>query len=359
MKPEFFPDELQTFCIFVSYLIIPVRNLIERPDVQIMKVPFLITLFFAGTITFAQHPIAREETVLIGGIMQYITIQGNDSSLPLLLFLHGGPGGSMMNYAHNFTDKLQEHFVVIQWDQRETGKTRLLNTSPVPITFDVFKQDTHELIQSLLKRFHREKLYLAGHSWGTALGFHIARDYPGLLYAYMPIGPMINQRESEKIALAIMKEKALRTGNRKEMEELATVRIPFETGEQLYYHRKWLLDFAGSKKNLSQRYVEDWSATWLKVFNEASGENLSESLQAIECPVYFFVGRNDYQTNSKITETYYTKLLAPKKALFWFEWSGHSIPSSEPDRLQELIIEKVLPQTFVIPKSTQPVISDH
>lgn len=324
-----------------------------------MKSLFLISFYLTGAIALAQHPIDREETVLIGGIRQYITIQGKDSSLPLLLFLHGGPGGSMMNYAGNFTDKLQKHFVVIQWDQRETGRTRQLNASTVPLTYAVFQQDTHALIQMLLKRFHREKLYLAGHSWGTALGFHIAKDYPALLYAYMPIGPMINQRESERIALGIMKEKALKTGNQAEMEELATVRIPFETGKQLYYHRKWLLDFAGSKRNLSQRYVEDWSATWLKVFNEASGDNLIESLPAIGCPVYFFVGRKDYQTNSKITETYYTALQAPKKALFWFELSGHSIPSSEPDRLQDLIIEKILPQTFIIQKAAQPVISDH
>lgn len=324
-----------------------------------MKVTILITLCFAVTIALAGQPIDREEMVLIGGIRQYITLQGKDSSMPLLLFLHGGPGGSVMSYSHKFTDKLQEHFVVIQWDQRETGRTRMTNPSPVPLSYDIFKHDTRELIQFLLKRFEREKLYLAGHSWGTALGFHIASDYPALLYAYIPIGPMINQRESERIALGIMKEKAMKTGNREEMAELATVRIPFETGKQLYYHRKWLLDFAGSTKNLSQRYVEDWSATWLKIFNEASGENLMECLPAIECPVYFFVGRKDYQTNSKITETYFTALQAPKKALFWFELSGHSIPSSEPDRLQDLIIEQILPQTFMIQKAAQPVISDH
>lgn len=326
---------------------------------SIMKVTFLITLLFAGTIALARQPIDREELVMIGGIRQYITIQGEDSSLPLLLFLHGGPGGSVMSYSHNFTNKLQEHFVVIQWDQRETGRTRLANPSPVPLSYDVFKHDTRELILLLLKRFEREKLYLAGHSWGTALGFHIARAYPGLLYAYMPIGPMINQCESERTALGIMKEKALKTGNQKAIEELAAVRIPFETGEQLYYHRKWLLELAGSKRNLSQRFVEDWSVTWLKVFNEASSENLVESLKSIRCPVYFFVGRNDYQTSAKITEKYYTTLQAPKKALFWFELAGHSIPSSEPDRLQDLIIEKVLPQTFAISKDAQPVISDH
>lgn len=310
-----------------------------------MKAVLLILLSFTGAVALADA-IDREEVVVIGGIRQYITIQGKDSSLPLLLFLHGGPGGSVMGYADKFTDRLQENFVVVQWDQRQTGRTLRLNPSPVALSLEVFQRDTRDLIAALLTRFQREKLYLAAHSWGTALGFHIAAKYPDLLYAYMPIGPMINQRESERQALALMKEKAARAGNQKALEELSRIHIPFETGEQLYYHRKWLLDLSGSGKRLSRSFVEGWSATWLKTFNEASEENLIEKLPVIDCPIYFFAGRKDYQTNSGITEKYYTLLHAPKKELFWFENSGHSIPSSEPGRLQELIIGTVLPATL-------------
>lgn len=304
-----------------------------------------IAITTAGS-TFAQTPIDIRETILIGGIKQYITIRGKDDSAPLLLFLHGGPGGSVMHYAQKFTGKLQEHFVVIQWDQRETGKTRQVNPSPVPLTLAVFQNDTHELIEALLKRFHRKKLYLAAHSWGTALGFYIAGKYPDILYAYIPIGPMVNQLESERIALAMMKEKAVRTDNTKEKEELARVSVPFENGEQLYYHRSWLSDFNGSPGKLSKSYVLNWSATWLRLFNEASHDNLIESLHTINCPIYFFTGRKDYQTNSTITEDYYAKLTAPKKGLFWFEHSGHSIPSTEPALMQDIIIKKILPETY-------------
>ena len=34
-----------------------------------------------------------------------------------------------MNYANRFTKDLQKHFIVVQWDQRETGKTKSLNSS--------------------------------------------------------------------------------------------------------------------------------------------------------------------------------------------------------------------------------------
>lgn len=290
----------------------------------------------------AQAPIDSTATLEIGGIQQVINIKGKDVTKPLFLFLHGGPGNSVMHYAQKFTNKLQDHFVVVQWDQRDAGKTLALNKSPYPLSVRLFEDDTHALIDTLLKRFGRTKLYLAGHSWGTHLGFHIAIRYPELLHAYVAICPMVNQLESERIILDLMKDKALRTGNKTATRELAAVRIPFENGEQLYFHRKWVLEYMGSKAKITKSKVQEWSTTWLPVFNEASKQNLLESARQIECPVYFFVGRKDFQTNSNITEKYFQNLTAPKKELFWFERSGHSLPTTEPEKLQQIIINQAL-----------------
>jgi pimeloyl-ACP methyl ester carboxylesterase len=309
-----------------------------------------IAFSLTATVAVAQTPIDTAAEISVGGIRQYVTIESKDRALPLLLFLHGGPGGSVMNYAHKFTNKLRDHFVVIQWDQRQTGKTKEMNVSQVPLSLEVFQNDTHEIIVALLKKFNRKKLYIVGHSWGTALGFHIAGKYPELLYAYVAIGAMINQLESERLALAMMKEAALKKDDRERSDELAGVKIPFENGEQLYYHRKSLLAFSGSRKALSKEYVEEWAQTWLKVFNDASRENLFQTLTQIKCPVYFMAGRKDYQTNSSIAEQYFRAVSAPKKAFFWFENSGHSIPSSDPSRLQHIIIDNILPATFTIQK---------
>lgn len=300
-----------------------------------------LCIFLTQSI-WAQAPIDSTGTILIGGIKQYISVKGKDNSKPIFLFLHGGPGNSVLHYAGKFTNKLQEHFIVVQWDQRESGKTLALNKSQSGLTVALFEKDTHELIDSLLKRFNQSKLYLAGHSWGTVLGFYIAKNHPELLHAYIPICPMINQLQSEQIILEMMREKAKREGNKKEIQELATIKIPFENGEQLYFHRKWLMHFNGSKTKLSKTQVLTWSSTWLPIFNEASKENLIESTPILQCPIYFLVGRRDYQTNSRITENYYRQLTAPKKKLFWFERSAHSIPTAESALLQEVIIEKIL-----------------
>src|SRR5690606_20242316 len=124
----------------------------------------------------------------------------------------------------------------------------------------------------------QQKLYLVGHSWGTTIGFCIARKYPELLYAFVPVGAMVNQIESEKIILELMKEKAMRENNQQQIAELKTINIPFKTGEDLYYHRKWLFNYAGSKTKLSKNYVVEWASRWLALYNEACTFNLPESL---------------------------------------------------------------------------------
>jgi pimeloyl-ACP methyl ester carboxylesterase len=161
---------------------------------------------------------------------------------------------------------------------------------------------------------------------------------------------MVNQLESEKMALAMLKQNATNKGSKKEIEELSKVRIPFENGEQLYYDRKWLFAFDGQKFlkiTFPKKFILSWASTWLPVFNEASKVNIIESIAEIRCPIYFFAGRKDYQTNYAITESYYRNLIAPKKQLFWFEQSGHMIHDTEPLLMQDIIIKKILPDTYM------------
>ena len=289
--------------------------------------------------------------VQIGGIRQWISVKGQDRQNPVLLWICGGPGNSVLNNSDKFTRRLQEAFVVVQWDQREAGNTLRLNHSDEPLRLALFQEDTHRLIDSLRTQFHQQKIYLVGHSWGTAPGFYIAGKYPELLYAFIAISPMVNQIKSEQVALDLMKAAAVQTGNKKAAMELGRVSIPFSNAEDLYYDRRWLIPFDGVQLiavNLPASFIRDWAATWLPVFNEAAAIDLTVSLPEINCPVYFFTGRKDYQTNHNLTEAYFKQVKAPKKQLYWFEKSGHLVPDTEPEKMQDTIIHKILPETYPV-----------
>lgn len=303
----------------------------------------LTIIFLSATLVSAaqsHRPIHVSEATEIGGIKQWISIKGRDSKNPVLLFLHGGPGNSAMSYSKQFTGELQKHFVVVQWDQRESGKTATLNFSDKPLTVSLMESDAIELIQYLRSRFSQDKIYLMGHSWGGFLGLTIAANHPKLLKGYFAISPMVHQAESERLSLEWMISKARRNLNQTALEDLARVRIPFQNSEQLYYHRTWLAQMMGNKP-LSRSFVETWGKKWLPLFNEASQINFFTAAPEIKCPIYFFVGRKDYQTYFKLTEDYYNMLKADKKRLFWFEDSGHSPNLTEPQKLQEIILKEI------------------
>lgn len=279
----------------------------------------------------------------IGGIKQVIEIKTDDANKPVLLFLSGGPGSSMMNSAASFTGILKSKFTIVQWDQRDAGKTLKLNPSPTRPSVEQMQKDTYQVIEFIRKELHQEKIYLLGSSFGNVLGFYIVKNHPELLHAYFASNPVISQLESEKELLNILKahfkENAVAT------QELDSVNMPFKVDEDLFYLRKWLFYKEGKQQVTSNDFKNgflQWSKNWSPVWNEVMSIDLPKTLKKIDCPIYFFVGKNDIQTATHITKEYFEQLKAPKKDLFLFENSGHQIHQDEPEKFQNTII-KALP----------------
>lgn len=318
----------------------------KRIKLHLRSLLLLVTIFISN-LSRAETKIDTTEAIEVGGIKQVVTLQGEDNSNPLFLFITGGPGSEGI-YKENRTylDELKKHFVVIAWDQRNCGQTLKINPSPVKLTVKLYENDTYELVSTLLKQFGQRKMYIMGWSWGTVLGFYMADKHPDLLYAYMAVSPAVNQWESERISLDELKAKAALQKNARATSELNEVKIPFENGLQNYYDRKWLAIFNGETiedtTEFKKYFTENSEMTDL--FKEANYINLMTSLPILKCPVYFFIGRSDHQTNYQLSEKYYKQLKAPKKGIFWFEKSGHLIPVTEPELLQEIVIKKILPQ---------------
>ncbi len=297
---------------------------------------------FCWMASFAQRAIDTTATFKIGGIRQFVVIRGNDRQKPLLLYFTGGPGESSIGHSDVFTTELRQHFVLVEWDQRNCAKTMELNPSPKPVTLALCKQDARDLADTLLKRFHRQKLFVFGWSWGTVLGFDLAKHMPDKIYAYFAVSPVVNQVKSEELLLQEMKEKAKKDANTAAIVDLSKVKIPFENAEQLFLDRKWMfiliIGVARNEQELRNFFFDPKNQWIIPLSKESSRQNLIKELPAVNCPVYFFIGEQDKQVNHLIGEAYFKVLKAPKKEVFLFERSGHLIPFSEPDLLQRDMI---------------------
>src|SRR5512145_35243 len=152
---------------------------IKRSVVMIVWLLIFIVLvwvaFHAGPAP-SKHPVGINvlEKVVLGGTAQWISIRGADPHQPVLLFLHGGPGSANLAKLRVQTPALEEHFVVVNWDQRGAGKSAGIGFDYESLSIAQIISDTHELVEYLKARFGVEKIYLLGFSWGTIVGLEFA-----------------------------------------------------------------------------------------------------------------------------------------------------------------------------------------
>lgn len=278
--------------------------------------------------------IASLERVRLGGVEQYILIRGNDTASPVLLFLHGGPGMPAMYLAHAFQRDLEKKFVVVQWDRRGAGKSYRDDLSST-LNSEQLVADAVELTNLLRTRFHQEKIYLVGHSWGTYLGMLLIARHPELYHAYVGIGQLARSAPAAGIQDQFIHQSAMRAGDHKALEELdqkgPAVRedLLFRFGGELHHAKSFtpllLTGLMAPEYSLRdvgnvRRGVALYSRYF--VYNSIPGE-LMDAITRVKVPVYFFTGRYDYTDPFTLTEEYFSRIDAPRKRLVWFENSAH------------------------------------
>src|SRR6266404_5452473 len=108
-------------------------------------------LMIGGSLGLTARPASAAEVinepgfVSIGGIDQWIAIQGNDIQNPVILFLHGGPVEAQSPVLGQFWPWLRD-FTVVNWDQPGAGKTFGRNGASTPgMTLDRMVDDICEV----------------------------------------------------------------------------------------------------------------------------------------------------------------------------------------------------------------------
>jgi pimeloyl-ACP methyl ester carboxylesterase len=327
----------------------------QKIEMKLSLLPILCILACSNKLLAA--PIDTTENIPINGIQHFISIKGANDENPIILFLHGGPGRSLISFSDVFTKELPNKFIVAQWDQRETGETLKLNPSKDTITIDLLKSDALEVVKHLLKKYQRKKLYLASHSWGSVMGFDIAQKHPELLYAYIPISPLIDAEKSTRHTVEMLRAWAKEIKNDTASAELSKINLPFITKEDLYFSQKWLFvhnEVEGAETPEFTKIFYNWMEVWFPIWLEQSKTSLFSTTKKIKCPIYFFEGRGDNQTSQKVAFDYYQFLKAHDKHFIWFENSGHTIYNSEPQKIEKTLIETVLQETYKKRKNQRP-----
>jgi pimeloyl-ACP methyl ester carboxylesterase len=312
--------------------------------------------------------VARLEQVVVGGARQWILIRGEDAGNPILLLLHGGPGTSQLTLMRKHTRELERHYTVVNWDQRGAGKSYAAIRDRERMTLEQCVRDTIELSELLAARFGKRKITLVGHSWGSALGVLASARRPDLYAAYIGIGQVSDAPEGERISYDWTLEQARAAGDASVVRTLAAIGPPPYTGawqKKFITERRLLGKYGGELWGssigafglvirhllLSTEYTlvdrvnffRGIMASVALMFPDLLRVNLFAQVPELQVPVWFMLGRHDYEVPSVLSARYFEALRAPRKTLYWFEHAAHFPNTEEWERYTKILIEEVLP----------------
>ena len=114
--------------------------------------------------------INEEMYIDVNGQQQWINIYGEDRDHPVMLYLHGGPGGATSEMDWKVLRKLAGDYTVVNWDQRGCGKTQIHSPQEGLITSELMQSDIDTVADFILEYMGKDKLTILGHSWGTMYG---------------------------------------------------------------------------------------------------------------------------------------------------------------------------------------------
>jgi pimeloyl-ACP methyl ester carboxylesterase len=293
-------------------------------------------------------------------------IRGENPKNPIILYLHGGPGTPMLQFISYLekNERLEKYFTVCYWDQRGSGMTYSKSTDPSTMTVKQMVEDTHEVTKYLKSRFGQNKIYLIGHSWGSYLCVKTIEKYPENYLAYIGIGQVSNQTESERLAYNYMLTHA-RDINDKDVIEKLEKQDPYaDDFPQIDYlikvrtailnkygigHLHKGVTFQDILKTvfLFKGYTLAEKINWflgadfsmIYLFPVLLKDDFFTSSVKFEIPFYIIQGVYDYQVSYVLAEKYLNIIDAPKKAFFSLDNSAHSPNMEEPEKFIQIFLK--------------------
>jgi len=312
------------------------------------------------------------EAVQIGGIQQWIEVRGQNVNNPILLFVHGGPAIAFMPMGSSFQDPWEKYFTVVQWDQRGAGKTYETNDKELlrrTMNVERMEQDAADVVNYLRNRFHREKIFIVGHSWGSMLGLWLAHEHPEWIYAFVGTGQAVSMQENEVAGYRIVLQTARDRHNELAIKELESV-APYPPASPDFNKtnvvRAWesvLLgpppsasNFTNTKRILitlvsAPEYSLADDVGWIRgqtfsiqtMFPGLMDADLYKLGYDFRAPIFFFEGKGDPYCPASVIQDYLEKINAPQKEIVWFENSSHFPFYEEKQKFTDELVHRALP----------------
>lgn len=291
------------------------------------------------------------EYVHINNSLQNIMTMSTDDSNPVLLILHGGAGSPDRPLVKKYNSDLADYYTVVCWDQRGSG----FSYSKEQLTIDVMLADLKGVVTYLREKYHQDKIYIAGHSWGAYLGLRFVSLHPEYVQYYIGTGQGISSFADEIDKYNFVREQAIKRHDEKTLSKLNYYGKP--SGFSYQTDDKAAKSFIGKMIHKYGGYISDknsfstakyftpyFTCYGLSIIKVVKGMlkssatlnvemNQKDSISCItelSVPILLISGEEDMICPVSATQRWFDKLNSPNKEFIIIKNAAHMVNFEQP-----------------------------
>lgn len=297
-----------------------------------------------------EQRVNEAQYVSIGGIEQWVAIDGLRCGNPVILFLDGGSGKALSPHANAIYGTWEGEFTLVQWDRRGTGKTYARNppSAESRVTLERMTEDGIALAEYLTGHLGKKKLILTGGSRGSILGVNMAKRRPDLFYAYVGVAQMVSYKDDLSASYATVMGMARAANDPSTIAALEAIGPPPWTDPRNFgvlrratrvYEAKTATPMPKSWETRSPGYEAETAATDAEV----EDYDVRALGTTFEIPVFFVQGSEDLVARPDIARRYFNSITAPAKEFVQVPLTGHDLNRAMVDAQYRIMHRRVRP----------------
>ena len=315
-----------------------------------------------------KYALDYSENIEVNGDVQNIRVRAAEKGLPVVLFLHGGPGVCDRHQIMKNHSALAEKYTLVCWDQRGSGKSYTPAIRTQRLSVNTYVDDVEFMLKYLTGKFGVRKVAVVGHSWGSIIGTLAVSRRPDLVSVYIGEGQFVDGDSNESESYRFCLEEAEKRGNKKALKALtgnAPVDGVYASHKAMMMQRDCLSRYGGAIYRGDDGLVKGLLMPLLKspeytlgdivkyargalyltdvIWSDVVGQRLGK-ITRLDVPVAITQGRHDFNTPSALAKKWFDALEAPYKKWIWFEDSAHSPDQEEPDKWRAAL-DEILSET--------------
>ena len=335
---------------------------------------FTILIFFGS---------CKKESISIGanvqdlfylenrGAKMPILVEGNTASGVIIVWVHGGPGGTSIGFQNDeyITKYLESEYAVAYWDQRASGGSQ--GSFTPKLEFAHYVEDLKKVIILIKHRYGtNSKVFLLSHSWGGLIvpAFLTENDNQSMVKGWINVAGTHNYYLNDSLT----REALIKFGNeqiaanihKKEWEKIvkdAEESVPdytLKTSTKLNLHAnttdRYIDDIETvPNSGLTQLLADKTGFSLLWALSNAVATQVSDlpkdimyaeystKLHLIKLPLICITGKYDFVCPRGLADEVIRKTSSTKKRLVILPHSGHLCMIHEPDTYYKEILSFV------------------